>query len=250
MTTGPGDPVIRTLVHLVRHGKVQNPDGILYGRMPGYHLAASGRAMAAGVARTLSRDGADIAYLAASSLDRAQETAGPIAEATGLAIRTDDRLIEAANSFEGQRFTARSVADPSIWPRLRNPLRPSWGEPYLDIAHRMLGAVYTAVQRARGRAAVLVSHQLPIWTTRQYLLGKRLWHNPNNRQCGLCSITTLVFEDGVFAAMRYAEPVAHILAVDDPSVTEPHRTADAAGDQARHLSHRIGHGAALGRVQA
>lgn len=217
--TEPGErpSAERTLIHLVRHGKVHNPDGILYGRLPGYRLAASGRAMAAGVAHQLvSIDHADIGYLAASPLERAQETAEPLAELTGLPVATDARLTEAANSFQGRAFTPRSVADPAVWPKLRNPIRPSWGEPYLDIAHRMLGAVYAAAQAARGREAVLVSHQLPIWTIRAFLAGNRLWHNPNNRQCAVCSVTTLIFEDDIFAAVRYREPVAHIPAVDDP----------------------------------
>jgi broad specificity phosphatase PhoE len=35
-----------TIVHLLRHGEVENPAGIIYGRLPGYHLSANGRAMA------------------------------------------------------------------------------------------------------------------------------------------------------------------------------------------------------------
>lgn len=203
-----------TLVHLLRHGKVHNPGNILYGRLPGYRLAASGRAMADGVARRL--DGSDIAYLAASSLQRAQETAAPLAALTGLPVHTDDRIIEAANDFEGATVGPHTFRNPGSWVKLRDPLRPSWGEPYLEIAHRMLGAVYTAVQEADGRAAVLVSHQLPIVTVRRYLEGRRLWHDPRRRQCSVASLTSLTFVDGVFSGLTYAEPVAHIAAVDDP----------------------------------
>ena len=97
-------------------------------------------------------------------------------------------------------------------------MRPSWGEPYLQIAHRMLAAVYTAVQAADGQQAVLVSHQLPIVTARRYLEGKRLWHDPRNRTCSVASVTSLSFTDGVFTGSTYAEPVAHIAAVNDPDV--------------------------------
>nr|WP_029136246.1 histidine phosphatase family protein [Nakamurella lactea] len=213
-----------TTVHLLRHGKVQNPSDILYGLLPGYHLAQSGRAMAQGVADYLcgppaSGGPVDIAYLAASRLDRAQETAAPLAAATGLPIVTDDRLIEAANSFEGTRFTASTLKSPANLARLRNPALPSWGEPYLQIARRMLGAVYAAEQVARGRVAVLVSHQLPIWTLRRFLEGKRLWHNPAGRQCALASLTTLIFAGGVLDSIHYSEPVAHIAGVNDPAGT-------------------------------
>lgn len=203
-----------TVVHLLRHGKVQNPDGILYGTLPGYRLARSGEAMAQGVAAHLR--GSDIGYLAASSLERAQQTISPLAELTGLPVVTDDRLIEAGNSFAGTRFTPATLLKPAAWGRMIDPVRPSWGEPYLDIARRMLGAVAAAEVAARGRVAVLVSHQLPIWTVRRFLSGRRLWHNPAVRQCALASLTSLHFANGVLVDIRYTEPVADIAAVDDP----------------------------------
>lgn len=209
-------PPTRTIVHLLRHGKVQNPGDILYGRLPGYRLAASGQAMAAGVAEHLA--GADVTYLAASSLQRAQETAAPVAATFGLQIVTDDRIIEAANEFEGKSFgfNSSTLGTPSTWFKLRDPRKPSWGEPYLDIAHRMLGGIYAAVHAADGHEAVLVSHQLPIVTARRYLHGKRLWHDPRHRSCSVASLTSLTFVDGVFTGSSYAEPVAHIAAVNDP----------------------------------
>lgn len=203
-----------TVVHLLRHGKVQNPEGILYGTLPGYRLARSGEAMAAGVAEHLR--GADIGFLATSSLQRAQQTVAPLADMTGVPVSTDDRLIEAGNAFAGTRFALSSLARPSSWKRMVNPRRPSWGEPYLDIARRMLGAVTAAEVAARGRVAVLVSHQLPIWTVRRFLAGQRLWHNPAVRECALASLTTLYFSNGVLVRIGYSEPVAHIAAVDDP----------------------------------
>lgn len=214
-------PVSVTVVHLLRHGKVQNPGDVLYGRLPGYRLAASGRAMAAGVADHLARN--DVTYLAASSLQRAQETAAPVAGAFGLPIVTDDRIIEAANDFEGLAFglNVETLGRPRTWLKLRDPRTPSWGEPYLDIAHRMLAAVYDAVQAAGGHEAVLVSHQLPIVTVRRYLRGQRLWHNPQRRECSVASLTSLSFTDGVFSGSRYAEPVAHIPAVNDPAGSGP-----------------------------
>jgi len=129
----------------LRHGQVHNPEKILYGRLPGYRLSDTGRAMADGIAHYLT--GSDITYLAASSLTRAQETAAPSARSLDLPVTTDDRLIEAANEFEGMRVAVGDGAlrRPQHWAKLRNPVRPSWGEPYLDVAHRMLGAVYTAV---------------------------------------------------------------------------------------------------------
>lgn len=207
-----------TTIHLLRHGKVHNPGEILYGRLPGYRLAAAGQEMAQGVADHLH--GSDVTYLAASSLQRAQETAAPVATTFGLPIITDDRIIEAANEFEGQSFgfNRKTLGRPQTWVKLRDPRTPSWGEPYLDIAHRMIAAIYSAVHAADGHDAVLVSHQLPIVTARRYLQGQRLWHDPRHRRCSVASLTSLSFTDGVFTGSSYAEPVAHIAAVNDPDV--------------------------------
>lgn len=206
----------RTVVHLLRHGKVENPRGVLYGRLPGYHLSASGRAMADGIAAHLR--GADVSYLTTSPLERARETAAPLAAVLGLTPVIDERLIEASSAFEGKKVSVGDgvLGKPRYWPALRDPLTPSWGEPYLQIAHRMLGAVYTAVRAADGHEAVLVSHQLPIWTVRRFLTGHRLWHNPARRECGLASLTSLTFVDGVFDGLRYSDPVGHLADDGDP----------------------------------
>jgi broad specificity phosphatase PhoE len=206
---------VRTTVHLVRHGEVDNPAGVLYGRLPGYHLSERGRAMAELVADHLA--GREIAVVTSSPMERAQETAAPIAQRHGLEIGLDDDLIEATNHFQGLTF---GVGDGSLrhmrhWPHLLNPFRPSWGEPYLDVVARMIRAVSAGLAAARavgpGTDAVLVSHQLPIWVTRLYLEGRRLWHDPRKRRCSLCSVTSLTYDGNRFASLSYAEPAAALL---------------------------------------
>ena len=95
---------------------------------------------------------------------------------------------------------------PRHWWKLRNPFRPSWGEPYVEIAARMLAAVEAARDAARGHEAVLVSHQLPIWTMRLHVEGRRYAHDPRRRQCGLASVTSLTYDGDRFAGVAYAEP--------------------------------------------
>jgi broad specificity phosphatase PhoE len=196
----------RTVVHLLRHGEVHNPEGVLYGRIAGYRLSERGRDQADVVAKALAD--ADVAAVLASPLQRAQETATPLATVHGLDIRTDDRLIEAGNSFEGQKVGVGDGAlrNPRYWWRLRNPFTPSWGEPYQEIADRMLAAVHRARELAPGREAVCVSHQLPIWTLRRFVTGRHLWHDPRRRQCALASLTSLVFDDAALVQVRYTEP--------------------------------------------
>lgn len=201
----------RTVVHLMRHGEVENPSGVLYGRLPDFHLSALGRDMALAVARHLADH--DIVRVVASSLERAQETAEPIAAAHGVPVTTDDRVIEAANYFEGKTVGVGdgALSQPRHWPRLVNPFRPSWGEPYQQIAARMLAAVEDARDLARGHEAVIVSHQLPVWTLRSKLERRRLWHDPRQRECSLASLTSLEYVDGLLESVTYSEPAGAYL---------------------------------------
>ena len=197
---------MRTTVHMLRHGEVHNPDAILYGRLPGFRLSEDGRQMARDAAEALR--GRDVTLVVASPLQRAQETAEPIAEAFGLPIHTDERLIESDNYFEGKTVGVGDGAfqNPRHWPHLRNPFTPSWGEPYVVIARRMLAAAEAARDRAAGHEAVCVSHQLPIWTLRRYVEQRPLWHRPDRRQCGLASLTSITWEDDRIVTVTYSEP--------------------------------------------
>jgi broad specificity phosphatase PhoE len=207
--------VTRTIVHLLRHGEVHNPDGVLYGRLPGFRLSERGERQAKLVAEALA--GEDVAAVLASPLERARQTAAPLAAAHGLEVISEPNLIEAANVFEGQRFGVGGGAlwGPAHWRKLCNPFRPSWGEPYREIAARMRLAIDRARRLAEGHTAVCVSHQLPIWTVRRNLEGKRLWHNPRRRQCDLASLTTLVYDGDRLAELRYRVPAG----ASDPSQT-------------------------------
>lgn len=201
-----------TQVHVVRHGEVHNPTGILYGRLPGFHLSATGAAQAAAVADALADR--DIVAVIASPLQRAQETAAPIAARHDLAVETDPDLIESANFFEGRRVGPGDGAwrDPRVWWQLRNPFTPSWGEPYVDIAARMTTAVDKARVRGAGHEVVCVSHQLPVWTLRLYLTGKRLWHDPRRRDCALASVTSLIYDGDRLVDVVYSQPAAALTA--------------------------------------
>jgi broad specificity phosphatase PhoE len=194
------------VVHLVRHGEVDNPQGILYGRIPGFQLSEAGRLMAKAAADFLS--GRDITVVKSSPLERALQTAEPIAAEFGLPIEVDDRLIEPWNYFEGMRFAVGDGAlrQPRHWFRLRNPIRPSWGEPYWNVADRMLAAATEAALEADGHEAVCVSHQLPIWVTRRAAEGRRLWHDPRRRECALGSVSSLMFRGNTIIGVSYAEP--------------------------------------------
>jgi broad specificity phosphatase PhoE len=167
--------VTHTVIHLVRHGEVDNPAGVLYGRLPGFALSELGRKMA---------------------------------PEFGITPTTDDRLIESSNFFEGKTFGVGdgSLRNPSVWRHLWNPFRPSWGEPYAEVAARMLAAIADARDAAAGHEAVLVSHQLPIEVVRRSLEGQHLWHRPDRRRCALASITAVRYDGDRLLGIDYLEP--------------------------------------------
>ncbi|MFI5915435.1 histidine phosphatase family protein [Dactylosporangium sp. NPDC051541] len=204
---------MKTIVHVLRHGEVYNPEKVLYGRLPGYRLSELGVQMAKAAAESLA--GRDITHLVASPLERAQQTAEPFAAQLGLPIAVDDRLIESANFFEGKQVGVGdgSLKDPRNWWVLRDPVTPSWGEPYNVIAARMYQALLAAREAAEGHEAVCVSHQLPIWTLRRHVEKKRLWHDPRKRECQLASLTSFHFEDAKIVGIAYSEPAAHLIAL-------------------------------------
>ena len=194
-----------TVVHLLRHGEVHNPNGVLYGRLPGYHLSANGRMMADAAADFFAER--PVAAVFASPLERAQETAQPVAERLGLEIITNDQLIESANVLEGKTVTLAQLGlNPANWRYLWNPFKPSWGEPYTEVVTRMRWAIDRARDAGRGREVVCVSHQLPIWVSRLAAEHKRLWHNPKTRQCALGSVTSFTFAGDELTGLSYAVP--------------------------------------------
>lgn len=218
-----------TIVHLLRHGEVHNPEGILYGRRDGFHLSDRGAAMAERVADVIG--GRDITHVVSSPLERAQETARPLAKARAVEIVTDARVIESENWFEGKRFSPgdNALRHPSAWIKLWNPLKPSWGEPYKVIVERMMAAIHDARAAAEGHEAVIVSHQLPIWTTRLAAEKKSFLHDPRKRQCTLCSLTSFHFVDDRFDRVSYSEPAGDMIPEKD------RRAPFSAGDAPEEL---------------
>jgi broad specificity phosphatase PhoE len=194
-------------IHLVRHGEVENPKGVIYGRLPGYHLSDRGRRQAEAAADRLA--GRDVGVIWASPLERAQETAAAIAARHKVEIVTDDRLIESDSTLEGVGRSAKSfLRSPKNWWQFRNPLKPSWGESFVDIRIRMLEAVKEAAEDADGREVVVVSHQTPVLVARLALAQRNVPPWVGFTPCGTGSVTSLELEDGkVLTASYFAPPI-------------------------------------------
>jgi broad specificity phosphatase PhoE len=198
------------LLHFVRHGEVDNPDRILYGRLEGFGLSERGLQMAERTAGALATR--PIAKIYSSPLQRAMESAAPLVDAIGVPMEIDERLNEGLNVFQGTRLTAKRIlTEPAVWSSLRNPWRPSWGEPYRDLAQRMLAMAEEAWESVDEGEVVLVSHQVAIWILHRTIAGIPLPHMPNQRRCSLSSITTIKKVGTRWKEESYREPAADLL---------------------------------------
>ena len=163
-----------TTIHFVRHGKVYNPDHLLYERLPGFHLSDRGMRMA-------QATGAYIAAVYSSPLERTRETAGAILDALNpvragrgeepLELITDPRVIEAGNEFRGKRIGHGKGAlwRDGNWKLVLNLWKPSWGESYRHIAERVGAFANEKIREYAGRQIIVVSHESPIWSYRHLL---------------------------------------------------------------------------------
>lgn len=194
-------------LHLVRHGEVFNPNGVLYERIEGFGLSDLGHQMAKAAAEKLASENRNITKLFASPLQRTKESARPIESQFGLQLSEEPRVIEPWNRFAGLRVGPRALlVKPSIALNLYNPLQPSWGEPYKQIAARMQSAALDAWNSTESGDVVIVSHQLPIWMLYRSTQGLYLPHNPKDRRCSLSSITSFEVIDGKLVEVDYREP--------------------------------------------
>lgn len=194
-------------LHLVRHGEVFNPGGVLYERIEGFGLSDLGHQMAQAAARQLKSEGVEISQLVVSPLQRTRESAKPISEIYGIEPVIDDRVIEPWNLFKGLRVGPRALLKrPSILLNLYNPAKPSWGEPFAEIADRMNSAALEHWSDVESGDVVIVSHQLPIWMVYRSANGLKLPHDPRDRRCSLSSITSFEVIDGKLREVAYREP--------------------------------------------
>ncbi len=196
-----------TRIHLVRHGEVHNPDGVIYGRLPNFGLSPLGHQMAAVSADHIRSSDAKVSRLIVSPLQRTLESAKPIAERFNVPIEVEDEIIEPDNIFEGHSISLKTIVrNPRFLLHLHNPFRPSWGEPFIQIQKRMVSVMERAWGETTSGEVVMVTHQLPIWMVHRYSQGQRLSHDPRQRRCDLSSITSFEFHEGTLREVAYQDP--------------------------------------------
>ena len=197
---------MKATIHLVRHGEVENPKGIIYGRLPGFHLSERGQRQAEAAADHLAER--NVSAVWASPLERAQETAKAIAARHELELVTDERLLE-TDSSQLQGVGRRAIdilLSPRTWWHLRNPWTPSWGESFADVRARMLDAIKDAIDSNPGNEVVIVSHQTPVIVARLSLARSRVPPWIGVTPCHTGSVTTIELNEGVVVSASYFSP--------------------------------------------
>jgi probable phosphomutase (TIGR03848 family) len=164
-----------TLVLLVRHGQTSTTGVTLPGRAPGLHLAEKGREEATDVAGRIARL-RRVAAVYASPLERAQETAAPIAAAAGLSVTTEPGLLECDyGDWTGLALKdLRRKPEWKIVQRYPSGFRFPGGESFTEMQARMAGTLARLVADHPGQTVVAVSHADPIKTAVAHALGTHL----------------------------------------------------------------------------
>jgi broad specificity phosphatase PhoE len=155
-------------IYLVRHGEVYNPQGIIYGHLPGYGLSEKGREQLVRAAELLQERG-PFQALYASPLQRAQESAQILGGLLGLPLTTEERIVETGvEGYQGQPFSA--LPRPYI---TEEPLVPGI-ECAAAIRARFLEWAGAMAERHPGGRIIAVSHRDPIAVSLLHWMGKGL----------------------------------------------------------------------------
>ena len=191
----------QTLIHLVRHAEVENPNNIWYGRLEGWVLSERGLRQIAALAEHFAET--PLAAVYTSPLTRAIQTSTAIATPHGIQVKVMEDIIESEAHLQGLPGDRRLFRNPGNVRYFVNPMKPSWGEPYVSVRARMAKAVAEMRKEHAGGEVVAVSHQTPVLVAR--LMFEKNPKPPWRAKvpCQRASITTLKFEDEEFVGIEY-----------------------------------------------
>jgi probable phosphomutase (TIGR03848 family) len=153
-----------TTVLLVRHGTTPTTGKVLPGRAPGLHLSAAGRAQAERVAAGVAALDPRPVAVYASPLERARETAAPIARAIGVRVRTEHGLVE-VDIGDWTGMSIKRAARRREWAAVQRLPSSFWfpgGESFTELVARTSDAIRRLVRAHPGQTIVTVSHADPI----------------------------------------------------------------------------------------
>ena len=188
-------PPPSTLVLLVRHGQTGTTGTLLPGRAPGLHLAEVGIQQAARAAERIAElRQVDAVY--ASPLERARETAAPIAAARGLKVKIERGLLECDfGEWTGQELkTLMKLPEWRTVQRYPSGFRFPGGESFTEMQSRMVATVEKLCAAHRGGVVVAVSHADPIKALVAHAMGTHL-DLFQRIVISTCSVTAIAYTD-------------------------------------------------------
>lgn len=168
-------PPSSTLVLLVRHGQTPTTGKLLPGRAPGLHLADAGIKQAEAVAeRIAGLKKVDAIY--ASPLERARETAAPIARTLGLRTKIDKGLLECEfGDWTGAELSKlMKLPEWSTVQRAPSTFRFPNGESFTEMQNRMVSTLDDLRKAHPGGIVICVSHADPIKAAVAHAMGTHL----------------------------------------------------------------------------
>ncbi len=164
-----------TRVLLVRHGLTESTGSVLPGRAPGLNLSDAGRAQAQRTAELIT-DGSTVDAVYTSSLERARQTAAPIAAATGQRPKVDRGLIECDfGEWTGQQLASlMKKREWSTVQRTPSSFRFPGGESFVEMQLRIVSTIERLRAAHPGGTIVCVSHADPIKAAIAHAIGTHL----------------------------------------------------------------------------
>jgi probable phosphomutase (TIGR03848 family) len=164
-----------TRVLLVRHGHTESTGTILPGRTPGLNLSDTGRAQAQGTAELIA-DGATVDAVYTSPLERARQTAAPIAAAARQRAKVDRGLLEVDfGEWTGQQLAAlMKKPEWATVQRTPSSFRFPGGESFAEMQLRIVSTIDRLRAAHPGGTIVCVSHADPIKAAIAHAIGTHL----------------------------------------------------------------------------
>jgi probable phosphoglycerate mutase len=189
-------PPTATLVLLVRHGQTPTTGKLLPGRAPGLHLAEAGQQQASRAAERIAAL-AKVDAIYASPLERARETAAPIAAARGMKVQIDKGLLECDfGDWTGAELkNLMKLPEWNTVQRAPSTFRFPNGESFTEMQTRMVSAIDRLRAKHSGGTIVLVSHADPIKAAVAHAMGTHI-DLFQRIVIGTCSISAVAYGMG------------------------------------------------------
>ena len=164
-----------TLILLVRHGKTPSTGKLLPGRAKGLHLSDTGKQEALVVAERLSKI-KKVAAIYASPLERARETAVPIAKALKQKVIINKGLLECDfGDWTGEELAKlMKLPEWSNVQRAPSTFRFPKGESFTEMQTRMVSTLDDLRKKHSGGVVICVSHADPIKAAVAHAMGTHI----------------------------------------------------------------------------